>query len=182
MYREDLSIQPGNLTQCFVENSVLAKWYTSGLADGLYEIKFTIKASSGDVDSNIVRIELDNTAPTVGLTITNIVDGTGIHPALPCGSFKTGCEIKGTFSSTDEHFNYYTFVVEPHELTPNSVTTDSVTYTSATGHVDGSWTLKTAGMQSCGYVIHLYVYDRTIVNSGYIGWRNHASVGFCLTT
>jgi len=44
----------------------------------------------------------------------------------------------------------------------------------------GTWTLDTAGMAPCGYVVHLWTEDRTIVNGGYIGWGNSADVGFCL--
>lgn len=45
---------------------------------------------------------------------------------------------------------------------------------------DGMWQLATAGMKPCGYVIRLGVYDRTIVNSGYIGWYAEDTAGFCL--
>jgi hypothetical protein len=32
----------------------------------------------------------------------------------------------------------------------------------------------------CGYVVHRYARDRTIVNSGGIGWDTSADVGLCL--
>jgi len=44
----------------------------------------------------------------------------------------------------------------------------------------GMWTFSTAGMAPCGYVVHLWTEDRTIVNGGYIGWENGADGGFCL--
>jgi hypothetical protein len=50
-----------------------------------------------------------------------------------------------------------------------------------TGEVsNGIWQLNTAGMLPCGYVVVIHVSDRTIINSGRIGWPNNASVGFCL--
>jgi len=43
-----------------------------------------------------------------------------------------------------------------------------------------AFTLNTAGMAPCGYALILRVWDRTIVNSAYIGNYNEDSVGFCL--
>ena len=54
--------------------------------------------------------------------------------------------------------------------TPGSVPTTGET---------GTWTLNTAGMLPCGYVIHLSTSDRTIVSGGG-GWPGSAIVGFCL--
>lgn len=182
LYREDLSVNPpADMTQRFVEGFVMSKWYTGGLNDGLYEIKLTLKDASGDIDSNIVRLQLDNTAPAVELSITEVINGGVISPAKPCGVFKKNCIIKGKFSATDDHFLRYTFAVEPSILGPNPVNPASGYYPALTGAVNSDWKLDTAGMQACGYVVHLHVYDRTIVNSGYIGWYNKATVGFCLT-
>ena len=44
----------------------------------------------------------------------------------------------------------------------------------------GTWTLDTTGLPPCGYVVVLNAWDRTIVNSGFIGNYNDAPVGFCL--
>ncbi|CUI03061.1 hypothetical protein [Massilia antarctica] len=44
----------------------------------------------------------------------------------------------------------------------------------------GVWRLDTSGMPKCGYVIRLSASDRTIVNSGYVGWGAEAFVGLCL--
>ena len=44
----------------------------------------------------------------------------------------------------------------------------------------GTWSLDTHGLDPCGYVVRLDGYDRTIVNSGYVGWDGHAFEGFCL--
>jgi hypothetical protein len=43
-----------------------------------------------------------------------------------------------------------------------------------------TWSLDTAGMVDCGYVVELVVRDRTIVASQSQGWRNSDSAGFCL--
>ncbi len=181
LYREDLAVNPpSDVTQRFVEGFVMSKWYTGGLADGLYEIKVTLKDASGDIDSNIVHLQLDNTAPAADVTITEIIKGGVSSPAKPCGVFKKNVIIKGKFSATDNNFLRYIFTVEPSILSPNPVNPASGIYPAITGAVDNDWELDTTGMQICGYVIHLHVYDRTIVNSGYIGWYNKATVGFCL--
>ncbi|MEN6313209.1 MAG: hypothetical protein ABFD25_03055 [Clostridiaceae bacterium] len=182
LYREDLSITPpADMTQRFVEDFVMAKWYTGGLQDGLYEIKLTLKDASGDIDSNIVRLQLDNTSPAAALTVTDVINSGVISPAKPCGVFKKNCIIKGKFTATDNHFLRYTFAVEPSILDPNAVSPASGYYPAVTGEENSDWKLDTAEMKACGYVIHLHVYDRTIVNSRDIGWYNKATVGFCLT-
>ncbi|UUZ47437.1 hypothetical protein LP420_29805 [Massilia sp. B-10] len=35
-------------------------------------------------------------------------------------------------------------------------------------------------MPKCGYVVRLSATDRTIVNSGFVGFYNEATVGLCL--
>ncbi|MCL5318799.1 MAG: hypothetical protein M1503_11150 [Thaumarchaeota archaeon] len=45
---------------------------------------------------------------------------------------------------------------------------------------DGTFTLNTAGMKPCGYIIYLEAWDRTIVNNYLQGNRKPSSVGFCL--
>ncbi len=180
LYREDLTVNPpGDKTQLFVEGFVMSSWYTGGLEDGLYEIKLTNAA--GLIDSNIVRVRLDNKAPDVGISITDVINGGVSGPAKPCGVFIKGCKIMGKFKANDNNFLKYHFVVEPAILSPNSVDPVKGEYPAVSGVADSAWELETSNMQSCGYVVYLHVYDRTIVNSGYIGWYNKATVGFCLT-
>jgi hypothetical protein len=179
-YREDLAtdlyISPPDLTQTYVEGDVLAKWYTQGLTDGLYEIKFSVKNPSGDVDSNIVKIRLDNTRPDANVTITAVVSGGVTSTASPCGTFTPPEIIKGEYTAADDHFKNFTLTIQPAKYNPNPVNPGSGT----TGGTDQPWELSTGGMTPCGYTINLNVYDRTIVNSGYIGWHSYASDGFCI--
>jgi hypothetical protein len=46
--------------------------------------------------------------------------------------------------------------------------------------VGEAWTLDTTGTAPCGYVVVLNVWDRTIVNSGAIGFHNSDFEGFRL--
>jgi len=183
-YQEDLKVViPSDLTQLFVEGFVMAKWYTGGLDDGQYEVMIRVKTAAGDEDSNIVQVRLDNTRPTSQITITEVeVDGT-TNPATPCGTFPPGSVVKGKFTATDKHFWFYKLWIEPSSLSPNATVPSSEDYSTlpAPGATNKDWYLKTQGMKPCGYVAHLRVWDRTIVNSGYKGWRTTSTVGFCLT-
>jgi hypothetical protein len=44
----------------------------------------------------------------------------------------------------------------------------------------GTWSLDTSGLPRCGYVVYLHAWDRTIVNSGFIGHHGQDVVGLCL--
>jgi hypothetical protein len=48
------------------------------------------------------------------------------------------------------------------------------------GVTAGTWTLETAGMLPCGYNIRIRGVDRTIVNSGWVGWEAWDIEGFCV--
>jgi hypothetical protein len=67
-----------------------------------------------------------------------------------------------------------------------SATKTSVSMSYATGTLNtngvaaGTWELDTTGMDPCGYNIRIHVVDRTIVNSGFIGWKTADIEGFCV--
>jgi len=66
-----------------------------------------------------------------------------------------------------------------------SATKCSVNITYAADTLDGSgmtgtWQLDTTGMVPCGYNIRIWAEDRTIVNSGSIGWEAADIEGFCV--
>jgi hypothetical protein len=178
-YQEDLTGGPGDPEQ-FVAENVLARWETLGLT-GLWKVK--IEAITEDPVthvktswySNVVTVCLDNAAPVPAITITS---GGG-----PCADFGPGDPITGTYSVTDEHFGTLSIGFEP-SLGGGSFTAPvplprSYPLVPTAGEA-GTWTLDTTGMPKCGYVIRLTVNDRTIVNSGAIGWYNSAVVGLCL--
>jgi hypothetical protein len=61
--------------------------------------------------------------------------------------------------------------------------TNSLSYaalTLDTSGASGNWELDTTGMKPCGYNIRIHGVDRTIVNSGGIGWHAGDIEGFCL--
>lgn len=113
-------------------------------------------------------IQLDNTAPTSFVSITS---GGG-----SCGDFKVGDTITGFYETSDNDFVASVGLsLEPtggsFALSPSTVTPT---------FQDGTWTLHTAGLPPCGYVVRFDGGDRTIVNSGSLGWDGPAFTGFCL--
>jgi hypothetical protein len=102
---------------------------------------------------------------------------SGFHAALPCGDFDKGVTIHGTFDITDNRG------VGPYTLTlePSGSVTKVVDPGSTLTHVFGTWTVATAALPPCGYVVHLEAYDITILDCT-TSWRDDATVGFCLRT
>ena len=133
-------------------------------------------------------MRLDNERPSANITIgyqrgsDPTVHPIGAGTPEKCGKFLIGDVIHGTYSVTDEHFGKLKLTVHPsgpaHGATvnPQERQYDIVPTTGESG----TWMLNTSGMDPCGYIVRLWVRDRTIVDSGYIGWRNIDDVGFCL--
>lgn len=168
-YKEDLS---GGQMQ-FVSQNVLAQWFTGAPMTGMWRIKIEAKDSGGTVypGSQVITVRLDNKAPDASIAITS---GGGA-----CADFNVGDTISGTYSVADQHFGSLGLSVQPAMggvLTPSSRSYPTV----PTLGESGAWSLNTAGMPRCGYVMYLTARDRTIVNSGSIGWYATAVVGFCL--
>ncbi len=175
-YREDLTGGPGS-AQIFVAGNVLARWQTAGKS-GTWTIRIeVVDAANVLYTGNTVTVRLDNAAPQIPAGSFRITTGGG-----SCADFVVGDIIEGTYQVTDEHFGALGFSVLP----PNGgVFTAPVplprTYPSVpTTGESGVWRLDTTGMPKCGYVIRLGASDRTIVNSGFIGYGNEAFVGLCL--
>lgn len=183
-YQQDLTDGPGN-AMIFPVGNVLARWNTSGLS-GVWKLRIRAKdpANPGPVwTSNVVTVQVDNTAPDAAITITS---GGG-----PCADFTIGDVITGTYSATDLHFGHLRLSVapglggsftSPPPLPPGSTMPLTRTYAGGvpTTGESGTWSLDTSGMPKCGYVVYLHVWDRTIRNSGFIGHYTPAVVGLCL--
>jgi hypothetical protein len=175
-YREDLTGGLGN-AQIFVAGNVLGRWQTAGKT-GTWTIRIEVRDAANVLYvGNTVTVRLDNAAPDIPAGSFAITTGGG-----SCADFVVGDIIEGTYTVTDEHFGALGFAVLP----PNGgVFTAPMplprTYpTVPTTGESGIWRLDTSGMPKCGYVIRLSASDRTIVNSGYIGYTNEAFVGLCL--
>ncbi len=154
-------------------NGVLAQWDTTG--DARWEVTLsTFDAGGGFVGVDTHLIQLDNTAPEAAIEITS---GTG-----DCGKFFIGALLAGNFVARDEYLDSYSLSVLPTDVNPSGVGVPnphggSVNTAAAPGD---AWTLNTAGMRSCGYVIQVVATDRAIINSHSGGHSAASSAGFCL--
>jgi hypothetical protein len=152
--------------------SLMAIWYSAG------DAQWTVALSTYDPGGNLLgvdtqRIQLDNTGPTADINITT---GTG-----NCGKFPTGAVIGGTFVARDLHLLSYSIGVKPPDLNdPGEAITTPSAGTMNTAVLGDAWSLDTAGMVNCGYVVEVVVRDSTIVSSQSQGWYSAKSVGFCL--
>jgi hypothetical protein len=180
-YREDLT-GGGSDALIFVTGNVLYRWQTGGLS-GTWKIKIeAVDPAQPAVifNSNVVTVRLDNAAPELALDITS---GGGV-----CADFNIGDNISGTYSVSDEHLGDLSLTVEPAlggvftaPAGTQGASSISRSYpTVPTTGEAGNWTLDTTGMPRCGYIIRLSASDRTIVNSGFVGWGNNTVVGLCL--
>lgn len=149
-------------------DNVLAWWDTAG--DDLMEIKLQLF----DMANNPVglpashRIRLDNTAPEAEIEITS---GAG-----NCGKYGVGDVVSGTFVARDAYLGSFSLGTSPFAGPVVPVSGLSQTPVSP----GTNWSLNTAGMQPCGYVISVTVVDRAIVNSASVGHWVSKSQGFCL--
>jgi len=186
-YREDLTAGPGN-AMVFVAGNVLARWQTSPTMDGAWKVKIESRVT-GTVapvwTSDTVDVMIDNHAPDVMLDITS---GGGV-----CADFTSGTVISGPYHALDDHFSSYQFQLVPANggtftVNPSgggtfsggpSVFGRSYPAVATTGEV-GTWEFDTTGVPQCGYVIYLYAWDRTIVDSGYVGRQGSDVVGVCI--
>ena len=170
-------------------DAVLSYWAPGG--DDLWEIRLELanifEVPLGTTPWHLVQ--LDNTgpvrkplgeAPLAGDTMDIYITSGGGD----CATFTIGDVISGRFVARDLNFGAYSLMTTPVSLSPpNPVPSSGLVQTAPAVPAPGGngWTLNTAGMQACGYVIVVQVWDRSIVNS-YPGSHNFnwTDVGFCL--
>jgi hypothetical protein len=177
-YQADWTTGPGDAL-IVVSGNVLTKWQTAGKPNGLWQIKMDVYDPSTNMffpAVNTATILLDNVAPLPNIIITS---GGG-----SCGDFYVGDEISGTYSVSDLHFYFLSLELLPGGggsfTAPVPLPRFWTDPGASTLGDAGTWTLNTAGLPPCGYVVVLNAYDRTIVNSGFIGNYSDATQGFCL--
>ncbi|TAL69529.1 MAG: hypothetical protein EPN82_06765 [Bacteroidetes bacterium] len=154
--------------------SLLAQWDTSGNAK--WHVRLLTYDAIGNlagVDNHVIQLE--NTGPHAFIDITS---GAG-----SCGKFKIKDIISGTFVARSEN-NYlgrYSIYIEPSINPPGiGVPVPSSGLFNTAIAPGNPWTLNTAKMKPCGYVIRVDAVDRSIVNSQAVGLWASFSDGFCL--
>jgi hypothetical protein len=185
-YLEDYS----GVDKRFYTIPILAEWHTGG-ETGLWEIRIDAYDPNDGTDwpgSQVIRVWLDQAAPEVALAIIGYIRGAApMQPAAACGKFQVGDIIVGTYSAIDvaNHFYRFSLYVAPGgpgwpSFGAAPVPSERVYPVADTHGENGGWQLDTSGMAPCGYTLHLWAEDRTIVSGGGIGWEASTSVGFCL--
>ncbi|MCI0492537.1 MAG: hypothetical protein L0Z07_06350 [Planctomycetes bacterium] len=157
----------------FNVNGLLAKWNSTG--DALWQVRLTVYDAAGNPvgSPDLHRVQLDNTGPDVSI---DIVTGTG-----NCGKFGIGTVLSGNFVARDDYLGSYSLGVEPAVNDPGEGVPVPAAGSANTPPAPGTgWTLDTAGMIACGYVIRVVATDRAIVNSQSVGHHRTDSAGFCL--
>ena len=153
-------------------DSLLGEWDTGG--DDLWQISLQIADLAdnpifGSLPDTHV-IQLDNTAPQAVVHLDNNLD---------CSRFVVGAKLQGHYVAYDLNFGSFSLGSEPYAgpVSPSGGNSATAPLPSS----GNGWSLNTAGMTPCGYVVQLTVADRSIVNSspGNHNW-GYASVGFCL--
>ncbi len=138
----------------------------------LWEAQMEVKLSGGGtVLTPWYRIQLDNIRPSADIHIDSGGD---------CKDFVEGITLSGRFVARDLHFGRYSIRTLPTSLSPTNPVPHTGT-TQTTISPGNSWSLDTKGMEPCGYVIELKVWDRTIVGS--MPHQHNvarADLGFCL--
>lgn len=192
-----------------VAGNVLAKWQTAMAMNGLWELKLEAKKFDGTplptgilacIDGTTrssLKLRLDNLAPEVpdepsgeagfriiGYRMPSDPPGVPTFPATDCGTFPKGCIIIGKYTGEDTHFYDLRLWVAPSGPAHGATPTPSVVSYSGlgdTGVAPGAvWELDTSPMDPCGYIVHLQVRDRAIINSGWLHHYTYRSVGFCM--
>lgn len=156
----------------------------------------TTLCPDGSTRTNVI-VALDEDppvlTPAIAITAFSTDGGATWGSAANCEEFTPGVWVRGTYSVSDAHFSTLNLYVEPvapangatpvHGLplpNPPGTTPFPRSYPAvSTNGESGVWTLNTAGMDPCGYVVRIDAYDRTIVSAAG-GWWNWSSVGFCL--
>jgi hypothetical protein len=155
--------------------NLLALWDTTG--DDLWTVRLQIfdQLDNPVAGFALHRLQLDNTVPAAAIAID-----TGIGN---CGKFAAGDPLSGHFVARDTYFRAFSLSVKPPINPPGvGVPVPSSGTVQTAGAPGDVWTLNTAGMQSCGYIIEVVVSDRAILNSSGPGsvHYNSASAGFCI--
>jgi len=157
---------------------VYNRWVPAG--DDLWQIRLELFTSGSIFLGSTAwhKIQLDNTAPstvTSPPTLDIHIDSGG-----DCKDFTVGVVVNGHFVARDIHFGHYSLVTLPASMSPNSPVPSSGNSQTAPAPGD-LWSLNTAGMTPCGYVVLLQAWDRSILNSvpGQHNY-NQDDVGFCL--
>jgi hypothetical protein len=152
--------------------------YLNAGGDDLWEVQLEL-SGGGVVDAQ--RYQLDNTLNTASADPANaahLAIDPGQLAAQGCGKFTQGMAIHGTFDARDTWFSGWSFELLPTPLPPGALTPGAAGSTEAP--VGSTWTLATAALPPCGYVLRLHTADRAVQDSTHTGRSRPIDLGFCI--
>jgi hypothetical protein len=188
-YQENWTVNPPILER----TALLAWWDTTALPDGAYDIRLAYTTDYPVLAvisySPAVTIILDNTQFVVSPTANAVVDPTSTLDLVidggDCHSYAQGDQITGHLRALHDQFWFWTLDLEPSththgtEPVPECRSFGSLT---DTGDADAPWSLDTTNLDTCGYTLTVWAWDRTIVDSnGAIEHTASKAVGFAVT-
>jgi len=182
-----------------VVDDLLYPWQTAGRSGG-YRIYMEVWNTATNQIFPLtqwVYVTLNNAAPA--LPTIEITAGSG-----KCGDFFVGDPVFGTYEALEPFCGSISvdllptnapqvYMVSPPLATPTAAAIQAAgqapprVYTNLPGGVPtggeaGNWLVTTTGLPKCGYVVEVWMADRTIWSSAYVGRSTRGVVGFCLRT
>ena len=144
--------------------------YFDSSGDTVHEVILET-SGGGVVDSHLVQ--LDNTGPTVSVSIT--------QPGGDCGLFDPNVHLVGNVVATDEYMDSWSVVIDggPAGFGPEATATTAIT-TQNTPAFGAVWEYQANGLDQCGYVVRVGARDRAIVGNNNQGHYRTTDVGFCI--
>src|SRR6478609_1135891 len=133
------------------QDNLLAVWSTAD--DTLWEVKLDI---SGVFGTDVHRAQLHNTQPVADIHINPL--------AGDCSKHAVGTVLDGTYVATDAYLSAYSLGTLPYAAPAGQLSPEGAQFT-ATPSGGSVWTLDTADMKPCGYVLQVGVGSRAIYNS-----------------
>ncbi len=154
-------------------DQTLGYWYASGGELGELYLEFTNSAKTPIGVTAGYQLQLKSSAPNAQITL----DAGGCH------MFHPGDAISGHFVATDPYFGHWVLSTLPASLNPPAPqpVIPLATYSQTSSAPGDQWTLDSHALVTCGYVVRVEVWDRTIVGS-YPASHNYLpdDLGFCL--
>ncbi len=143
-------IAPGPIGTASVINDPYARWDTTAIPDGDYDVRVTATDVCGNTKSDTVTTRVDNTVPLSEITSTT-----------NCSFIPSGSGVIAVYGSAFDT-NIYSWNLAYTGGTANNWTTISSGNSNVVNGLLGNW--DTTGLKSCSYTLRLRVLDLALLN------------------
>jgi len=178
------------------ETNHLVTWYTGGLTDGTYTIKFIYTdefgtEQTGDEFSMIINNKPMTVSPTANAVVDFTSDLDDVIDGGDCHSYDDNNHvINGHVRAVHPYFGSWGLTLEPTAHAHDCVILPagrSYNALADTGDANAAWSLDTqppapkVGLDPCGYTVSLIAHTRVILNSStYFPQYGPKAVGFAV--